>query len=133
VLLNRADNFAMATGGKRNFVARFGDLGAAGLLITRDGETHYVGNNIEATRIRDEELGSWLDGYAVYPWHEPGGAAKVKALCPGDVVSDDGSIGANVNGELAVLRTLLTARECDKYREIGRRVAEAMTAAARQV
>lgn len=133
LLLNRTDNFAMTTGGKRNYVNRFSDMGAAGILVSRDGKAHFVGNNIEATRVAEEELGSWVETYAEFPWHAPAIADTVKKLCPGDVVSDDGSVGKNVNAELAVLRALLTTRECDKYREIGRRVAEAMTATAQRI
>jgi Xaa-Pro aminopeptidase len=133
ILLNRADNFAMATGGKRNFVPRFTDMGAAGLLVTRKGATHFIGNNIETTRLRDEELADWVDSYETFPWHDGDPAEALKRTTSGTVVSDDGSVGKNVNGDLALLRALLTPREFDKYRELGRRAAEAMTAAAQQV
>ena len=37
VLLTRVDNFAMATGGKRNYVYVASDLGACSLFVTKDG------------------------------------------------------------------------------------------------
>ena len=56
VLLSRVDNFAMATGGKRNYVYKMGEIGVCSLFVTASGQVYYVGNTIEAPRIMDEEL-----------------------------------------------------------------------------
>jgi len=57
VLLTRPDNFAMATGGKRNYIWRYSDVGANALFVTNTGRAWFVGNNIEETRVLAEELG----------------------------------------------------------------------------
>ena len=51
----------------------------------------------------------------------------------GRCVSDDGSLGENVHGRLAVLRALLTETELEKYRRLGKLAAEAMTATLSQI
>ncbi|MDY0033029.1 MAG: hypothetical protein RBT84_13810, partial [FCB group bacterium] len=56
ILLSRADNFAMATAGKRNYVSLCSDLGASSLFVTQTGDPFFVGNNIEEARVIAEEL-----------------------------------------------------------------------------
>lgn len=129
ILLSRMDNFAMATGGKRNYVWTAGDLGAASLFILKDGTTYYIGNNIEATRVPDEELAEFECGVRDFLWFEDSAAKLAAREFSGAFVSDDGSLGKNVNSELAYIRSLLTAEELEKYRQLGRRAADAMTAA----
>ena len=42
VLLNRVDNFAAATGGKRSYIWTYADPGANALAVTRDGRGSRV-------------------------------------------------------------------------------------------
>ena len=128
VLLSRSDNFAMATGGKRNFVSIASDMGACSLFVTQDGKAHFVGNNIERTRVMAEELGSLGCEVRDFPWFEGSAAARIRREFAGTLVSDDGSLGENVNAKLAYPRALLTLDEIEKYRRLGRCAAEAMTA-----
>jgi Xaa-Pro aminopeptidase len=128
ILLSRADNFAMATGGKRNFVSIASDMGAASLFVTRDGKTYFVGNNIERTRVIAEELGAFGCEIRDFFWFDGAAATTVKREFSGTLVSDDGSLGENVNGKLTYLRSLLTLDEIEKYRVLGRRAAESITA-----
>jgi antitoxin VapB len=128
VLLSRADNFAMATGGKRNYVSIASDLGASSLFVRRDGRAYFVGNNIERTRVVAEELGPLGCEVRDFLWFEGSAAAVVWREFTGALVSDDGSIGENVNGPLAYLRALLTLDELEKYRRLGQAAAEAMMA-----
>jgi len=37
ILLSRVDNYAMVTGGKRNFIYTYGDMGANSFFVSRDG------------------------------------------------------------------------------------------------
>ena len=53
IYLKRQDNFAWLTGGGINYVG-LGEMGNCGLLVTRDGKTYAITNNIEAPRMRDE-------------------------------------------------------------------------------
>jgi antitoxin VapB len=129
ILLSRVDNFAAATGGLRNYINAYSDLGANSLAITKDGEAWYVGNNIELPRLRDEELGALAAGYHDYLWFESDAATCVKQHFTGTWCSDTGALGDNVNSALAPMRTLLTPLELDRYRALGRLGAEAMEAA----
>ena len=128
VLFNRPDNFAMATGGKRNFIYLFSDLGACSLYVDKNGKVYFVGNTIEEPRMFAEELGGLGVESKNYLWFEGNPAAKVKKEFTGNIVSDDGSIGKNVHGELAPLRALLTETEIEKYRRAGALAAESMMA-----
>jgi len=128
ILLSRVDNFAMATGGKRSYVGTFTDLGACSLFVTRDGAVYFVGNNIESPRVMDEELAGLGCESRDFLWFDGQAAARVRDEFTGTLVSDDGSLGENVNGRLAYFRALLTPFELEKYRELGRRAAEAMMA-----
>lgn len=126
ILINRADNFAMATGGKRNYVSTHCDVGACGIFVPASGEAQYAGNAIEATRIMDEELTSPTCSAAPFRWFDESAADWCKMRFTGNLVSDDGTLGPNVNGDLAPLRTMLLPEECDAYRALGRLAAEAM-------
>jgi antitoxin VapB len=128
VLLSRPDNFAMATGGRRNFIWTHADLGSNALYVPREGTACFVGDTIERPRILDEELGVLGCGSVDYVWFDSTPAQAAAARFPGKNVSDDGSLGANVHGDLAVLRALLTEEELGKYRVLGTLAAEAMTA-----
>lgn len=133
VLLSRADNFAMATGGRRNYVWVAGDLGANALFVGRDGHPHFVGNTIEQPRIMAEELHGLRCGIHKFLWFEDTPANVARRAFRGTLVSDDGSLGENVHGKLAYLRALLTEAEIEKYRRLGRLAAEAMTATLRSI
>lgn len=128
VLLSRADNFAMATGGKRNYVSVGSDLGAASLLITKEGKAFFVGNGIEEPRVMDEELAGLGCDVKSFLWFDGNSAQRVRQEFSGNLVSDDGSLGENVHDKLAYLRALLTPLELDKYRRLGALAADAMMA-----
>ena len=128
VLLTRPDNFAMATGGKRNYIWTHTDLGANALFVHHDGRVAFVGNNIEEPRLHDEELGTLGTAFHSYLWFEGNAAACVKSHYTGTFASDDGSLGENIHGAMAGLRALLTETELEKYRQLGKLAAAAMEA-----
>jgi len=128
VLLTRPDNFAMATGGKRNYIWTHTDLGANALFVDKDGRASFVGNNIEQPRLHDEELGTLGTEFQSFLWFEGNPAAATKKHFSGNLASDDGSLGPNVHGDLAAIRALLTTTELEKYRRLGKLAAEAMEA-----
>lgn len=126
VLLNRTDNFAMATGGKRSYINCYTDAGANGLFVHRSDGAFFVGNNIERPRILDEELNGFGCGVVDFLWFESTAAKETAKRFSGNLVSDDGSLGKNIHGELAYLRALLTETELERYRELGGLGVEAM-------
>ncbi|MCC6142739.1 MAG: M24 family metallopeptidase [Candidatus Hydrogenedentes bacterium] len=126
VLLSRHDNFAMATGGRRNFVYTASDLGANSLFVSKDGKVWFVGNTIEAPRLREEELAGFDCDYLEFRWFEDTAGAVAKREFGTNIASDDGSAGPNIHGQLALLRALLTELELEKYRRLGALAAEAM-------
>jgi len=128
VLLSRADNFAMATGGRRNYIWTYGDMGANALYVPAEGPASFVGDTIEKPRSMDEELAGFNCGSVDYLWFTDNPAGAVAKRFPGkNIVSDDGSIGKNVHDDLAVIRALLCEAELEKYRVLGRLAGEAMT------
>ena len=133
VLLSRVDNFAMATGGKRNYVYTMGDIGVCSLFVTAGGDAYYVGTNIEEPRVLEEELKGFGCKSRPFLWFETNPAEVVRREFHGNLVSDDGSLGENVHDELAYVRSLLTPDELEKYRRLGKLAAEAMTAAVESV
>lgn len=133
VLLSRVDNFAMATGGKRNYVYKMGEIGVCSLFVTASGQTYYVGNNIEEARVMAEEIQGFGCEIRRFLWFETSAAEVVNTEFRGNLVSDDGSLGKNVNDSLAYLRALMTPDELEKYRRLGKLAAEAMMAAVESV
>lgn len=133
ILLNRVDNFAAVTGGRRNYINTYTDAGANSIAITRDGRAYYVGNNIERPRIEDEELHDVDAAIDYFLWTESTPAQWVQDHLPGRWASDDGTLGENLNGALALARTLLTEVELERYRRLGRLAADAMTETLSQI
>ncbi|HOJ32523.1 MAG TPA: hypothetical protein PKY35_09980 [Candidatus Hydrogenedentes bacterium] len=127
ILLSRSDNYAMATGGRRNFIYTYSDVGANSLFVTKEGKAVFVGNTIESPRQRDEELFDLpCEAPIEFLWFADSAANAVRKKFAGNFVSDDGSLGPNVNGDLARLRAALTTYELEKYRHLGKLAAEAM-------
>ncbi len=137
ILLSRTDNFAMATGGKRNYIWKYTDLGANSLLVDKNGKVYYVGNNIEEPRIMEEELDEFPCKRISFLWFEdiPSNVVRKHFNIKDETkwVSDDGSLGNNVNNELAVIRALLTETELEKYKALGKLASEAMVATLREI
>jgi len=117
----------MATGGRRNFVNLFQDGGVCSIFLTADA-VYFVGNTIEAPRIMDEELAGFGCEVRDFLWFETSAAAVVEKEFKGRFASDDGSLGDNVNAQLARIRSLLTPREVEKYRALGTIAAQSMEA-----
>ena len=133
ILLSRIDNFAMATGGRRNYVPTATDLGGSSLFVTKEGRACFVGNNIERTRVVAEELQAFGCEVRDFLWFDGNASTLLKKEFSGTLVSDDGALGENVNGKLAYLRALLTEAELEKYRRLGALAADAVTTVAQQV
>ncbi|MGA2110884.1 MAG: M24 family metallopeptidase [Anaerolineales bacterium] len=131
--LRRAGSFAWATCGASSQVNQASSFGEASLLVTPQARV-VICNNIEAPRLVDEE-GLEAQGWEmrVTPWHEDRDA--LRALLPtGPFGADESEEGAvDLSVEVAHLRAELTPPEEQRFRELGKLCAQAISAAARGV
>jgi len=126
----RPNTFAWLTGGGDNVVDRAGDIGVA--AVGYDGkETRVVTDNIEAPRLRDEELDS---GVAVetFDWHAQSLAEAVSEASPAPAAADFDVPGFE-SVDATRLRQPLTDSQIEQYRELGRDTADAVETVARKV
>jgi Xaa-Pro aminopeptidase len=133
LLLRRVSSFAWATCGAASYVNTATSNGEAALLITPSGR-HLLTNNIEATRLEQEEkLAAQGWEFRTVPWHET--QDTVAELTRGLRLGADGPYpgATDLSGELARLRANLTPEEGKRFRTLGRLCAEAMDHAARAV
>ncbi len=133
LLLKRVSSFAWATDGAASYVNTASSEGAAALLITPSGN-YVLTNNIEATRLeQEEELGAQGWEIRAAPWHADNGA--LAELSRELRLGADGPYpgAADLSGEMARLRAALSPAEGDRFRVLGRLCAEAMDRAIRSI
>ena len=133
LILQNVSSFAWATGGAAAYVNSATTPGIATLLITPNSR-HLVTNNIEATRLKQEEKlveQGWE--FHVSPWYTT--QETLAKLGGGLKLGADGAFpGArDLTVEVARLRTQLTPQEGERYRLLCALCAEAMNAAARSL
>ncbi|HOF18007.1 MAG TPA: M24 family metallopeptidase [Phycisphaerae bacterium] len=122
VLLTRRCNFSWYTCGAHNHVGLACDVGVASLLVTRDGAT-VLANNIEATRLREEELSGSGIRVVEYPWHDVAAAAKTFAEASRSMrLAADASAGGlkaePLGRDFDRLRWTLNENEIARYRAL---------------
>lgn len=133
LLLQRVSSFAWATCGAASYVNTATSTGEATLLITRSDQ-HLLTNNIEATRLEQEE-GLARQGWEfhIQSWHEARDmvAEIAQGMKLGADVAYPGAI--DVGGKLSRWRANLSPEEGERFRKLSRLCAEAMAGAARDV
>jgi Xaa-Pro aminopeptidase len=133
LLLQRVSSLAWATDGAAAYVNTASSNGEASLLVTPDRQILFT-NNIEAPRLeKDEGLISQGWDFRVAPWFETNAAVweLTHSLKLGtDALFPD---ALDLSGEIARLRTDLTAAEGGRFRSLGKLCAQAMDCAARNV
>ena len=133
LLLQRNSSFAWATCGAASYVNTASTFGAASLLIT-PAKKYLVTNNIEATRLKQEEQLAYQGWeFHIAQWHEQDHA--ISQLTPKMKIGADlAHPGAKeLSNEIAHLRALLTPEEDVRFRVLGRFCAEAMNQATRAI
>ncbi len=131
--LRRVSSFAWASCGAASYVNTAATDGAASLLITPSGR-YVITNNIEATRIRQEEkLEEQGWEFRVAPWHAANNAVAeltrgLKLACDGDCPD-----AVDLSEKVSRLRANLLPEEGERFKTLGRLCAEAMDAAIRTV
>jgi antitoxin VapB len=133
LVLQRVSSFAWATGGAASYVNTATADGAASLLITPTAR-YVITNNIEATRIEQEEQlpkQGWQ--FRMAPWH--GANNAIAELTRGLKLGADGAYpgAVNLSAEISRLRANLTPEEGERFRALGRICADAMESAIRAV
>ena len=125
----RPNSFAWLTGGD-NVVDREGDVGVAAVGYDGDG-LEVLTNNIEADRLRDEELD---DDVVVseFPWHESSLADALADHGPTPAAADFDVPGFETV-DASPLRQPLTEADVEAYRDLGYDTAEAVEAVCREL
>ncbi len=135
VLFSRRCNFSWYTCGARNYVATAADVGNSTLVVARDGAA-VVTNNIEATRLRGEDLAGTDVEVFGYSYADPADRAKViwKAVGSRRVAADvpvEGIDAAPLPDVFNRLRWTLTGGEVQRYRALATDVVAAVETVAR--
>jgi antitoxin VapB len=127
VVLRRPENFAWYTGGADSRVDHASDVGVADIVVTRNGD-HVVTNNIEAARMREEQLPGW--DVLEYDWHTGPGDLLRKlggGLAIGGDVADPSEV--DVDRLISPLRHRLDRETIERYRAVGADTMAAVDAA----
>lgn len=126
VLLSRHQNIAWATAGRVE--ARVGPVETAvcSLLITRDGRRYYIAPENEAPRLAAEEFPGLGYEPVLYPW-TGGDIAEIAHQIAGPEIGADTVQPGFYPASFTSLRAPLLAAEIDRFRTLGRAVAESTT------
>lgn len=127
VVLRRPENFAWYTGGADNRVDHASATGVADIVVTRDGD-HVLTNNIEAPRMREEQVPDW--DVVEYDWYV-GPRDLLRKLGGGGAIGADVADPAevDVDGLLTPCRYRLDDEAIERYRAVGADAMEAVDAA----
>lgn len=127
VVITQVRNFSWITGGLAdNHIVITSEVGAASLVIMRDGRRYLVASNSEVPRLMDEGLGQLGYQPREFKWHQgdTGKAAYLREI--GGKLGSDLPFGDLVNVDLTEVRAPLTPNEVTKYRWLGRETAAAV-------
>ena len=127
VLLSRHENIAWATAGRVEARVALGvETAVCSLLLTRDGRNYYIAPSNEAPRLADEEFAGLGFEPALYPWTEDG-AADLAHQHGGPEIGADTAQAGFYPWNFTRLRAPLLLSEVDRYRKLGKAVAESTT------
>ena len=124
--LQTVGSFAWATCGASSSIIRSSTNGLACLLITRERK-YLITSNIEAPRLENEEkMAAQGWEFVVTPWFES--QLPVTQLSRGMQLGSDGPYpgAVNLSVEIARARASLSPEEGTRFRELGKRRAQAM-------
>ncbi|MCM8817551.1 MAG: aminopeptidase P family N-terminal domain-containing protein [Candidatus Omnitrophica bacterium] len=120
VIINKISNFAWFTGGN-NFVAINTENGASSLLVT-EKKIYLVSNNIEANRIKDEEIKKLPIDDIICQWYQDDQIFKMAEKIIG------GKIGIDRPGEnyefvdISKIHLPLLDTEVERFKNLGQKV-----------
>lgn len=127
-------NFAWLTCGGSNYVGIATEVGSATAVITRTAK-YIVCDNIEANRIRDEEIEAQGFELRSFNWFEPRRDDTIKEIVGDGVLGSDVPLpdAKNIASALDPCRYSLTPEEIERYRWLGRNAGECMAQACREI
>jgi Xaa-Pro aminopeptidase len=136
VLLTRRCNFSWYTCGARNYVSTADDAGNSSVLVTAEGAA-VIANNIEATRLLEEELAPREMDAVVYAYFDAEDRARAFGQAVGGrrIAADvpvAGVAAATLPAEFNHLRWSLTPAELQRYRLLCRDAVTAVELVARR-
>lgn len=126
----RPNSFSWLTGGS-NAVDRHADIGVAAAGYDRDEGWRVVTDNIEADRLREEELPAAFD-VTEAAWYDASLAEAVADRTEGDAAADFDVPGFD-GVDATELRQPLSETDVERYRELGADVAAAVERVAREI
>ena len=127
MLITRQANFSWLSSG-RGHVSMASEASVASLFVTMD-EIYLITNNIEAGRIQDEEIDGINCTLKKHFWYDNSEREKIiHELCSGKRVCADTFMdnAANVANKIAELRYILTGKEVELYKQLGKHCGEAI-------
>ncbi len=137
IVLSRRCNVAWYTSGRvRNYVGLVDDVGNSHVVVHRDGAT-VLTTNIEAERLRDEDLPGTGYDLVAYPYHDTdarrerlGGVLGDRRVAADAALPNVGTLP--LPPEVDRLRWTLGEEEVERYRAVATDVTAAVEATARQ-
>lgn len=141
ILLTQVRNVYWITAGlTNNQIVLNKDVGAASLLIMRDGKKYVICNGSEASRLMDESLGDLGYELIMYNWYESNPNKDVRGriineLAKGGIIGSDFDYPGTVlkSDQLTKLRYSLTDTEIKRYKWLGRETTEAVAEVCRRI
>lgn len=134
MLITQVRNFNWVTAGiAHNQIVLNKDVGAASLLILKNGEKYLLCNGSESGRLMDETLGKLGYKLLQYNWYESNPVKDVRGKMLRSVVPK-GTIASDVAfpetkldaGAIKALRLTLSDSELERYRWVNQQTTEAI-------
>ena len=128
IVISRHENIAWLTAGLVDVrVGLLRETGPASLLITAAGDSFYITTSNEAARLAEEEFAALPYKPILRNWTSSDVESSIRSAVPQGTLSTDMPLGNHTVVNLQPLRLLLTSGEVDRYRWLGRQVAEVVT------
>jgi Xaa-Pro aminopeptidase len=128
IIISSQGNFSWLSDGGRGHVAMATDSSVGSFFITLD-KIYLITNNIEAQRLKEEELSNLSYELKEHPWHDNSKKDQImRELCAGKRVGSDTPADdiTNVANDIAKLRYIITDLEVEHYKELGKHCGEAI-------
>ncbi len=132
ILINHQNNFSWLTCGGENRVLTASNSGSSELLVTAQ-KVYLVANNIESSRVMEEELFGLKVEPLVFPWDEEEKKNKFisRITKPDRLLSDNDSLGKTV--DLSTFHIPMTEPELARYRSLGKKVGESFAVVVKEI